>query len=190
MWMGTPAGLYRYDGYIFKHFQTDSQDGSSLPDSYIESIQEAFDGKLWVKTPAGYCIYHPNSESFERDMRQVFARLGMKDVPDIIYIDRLKNLWGYIPGRGVIAYNMQQQLFYDFSMAEGAQAFASSRFLLLSSCAVVAIPRMKAILAGLPFSERSSRNRSSFSSFNKADISDAGVSIRASSSICSSCSCE
>ena len=22
MWMGTPAGLYRYDGYIFKHFQT------------------------------------------------------------------------------------------------------------------------------------------------------------------------
>ena len=25
MWFGTPAGLYRYDGYIFKHFQSDSQ---------------------------------------------------------------------------------------------------------------------------------------------------------------------
>ena len=23
MWFGTPAGLYRYDGYIFKHFQSD-----------------------------------------------------------------------------------------------------------------------------------------------------------------------
>ena len=134
MWMGTPAGLYRYDGYIFKHFQTDSQDGSSLPDSYIESIQEAFDGKLWVKTPAGYCIYHPNSESFERDMRQVFARLGMKDVPDIIYIDRLKNLWGYIPGRGVIAYNMQQQLFYDFSMAEGAQGIPEGHICSFGEC--------------------------------------------------------
>ena len=46
MWFGTPAGLYRYDGYLFKHFQTDSQDGSSLPDSYIESIQEGMGGEL------------------------------------------------------------------------------------------------------------------------------------------------
>ena len=33
VWMGTPAGLYRYDGYTFKSFQSNSQDGSSLPDS-------------------------------------------------------------------------------------------------------------------------------------------------------------
>ena len=114
IWLGTPAGLYRFDGYIFKHFQTDSQDGSSLPDSYIESIQESYDGNLWIKTIAGYCIYHPQSESFERDMRQAFARLGIKDVPELIYIDRHKNLWGYISGRGAISYNTQQQLFYEF----------------------------------------------------------------------------
>ena len=23
VWFGTPAGLYRYDGYIYKHFQCD-----------------------------------------------------------------------------------------------------------------------------------------------------------------------
>ena len=23
MWFGTPAGLYRYDGYTFRHFQCD-----------------------------------------------------------------------------------------------------------------------------------------------------------------------
>lgn len=134
MWMGTPAGLYRFDGYIFKHFQTDSQDGSSLPDSYIESIQETFDGNLWIKTPAGYCIYHPRSESFERDMRQAFSRLGIKDVPEIIYIDRLKNMWGYIPGRGVIAYNMQQQLFYEFSISEGTQGIPEGRICSFGEC--------------------------------------------------------
>lgn len=56
MWFGTPAGLYRYDGYVIKHFQCDSQDGSSLPDSYILNIQEAIDGSLWIQTPSGYCI--------------------------------------------------------------------------------------------------------------------------------------
>ena len=46
MWFGTPAGLYRYDGYVFKNFQSDSQDGNSLPNSYINSIQETLDGNL------------------------------------------------------------------------------------------------------------------------------------------------
>lgn len=134
VWLGTPAGLYRYDGYIFKHFQTDSQDGSSLPDSYIESIQEAHDGNLWIKTASGYSIYHPYSESFERDMRQVFSRMGIKDVPDIIYIDRLKNLWGYIPGRGVICYNMRQQLFYEFHITEDAYGIPSGNVCSLGEC--------------------------------------------------------
>ena len=46
VWFGTPAGLYRYDGYTFRNFQCNSQDGSSLPDSYINSIQETLDGNL------------------------------------------------------------------------------------------------------------------------------------------------
>ena len=28
VWFGTPAGLYRYDGYTFKSFQCNSLDGS------------------------------------------------------------------------------------------------------------------------------------------------------------------
>ena len=85
MWFGTPAGLYRYDGYLFKHFQSDSQDGSSLPDSYILNIQEAIDGTLWIQTASGYCVYHPQNENFERDMRQVFTNMGINSVPKIIF---------------------------------------------------------------------------------------------------------
>ena len=133
MWFGTPAGLYRYDGYIYKHFQCDSQDGSSLPDSYIESIQE-MDGDLWIKTPADYCIYHPQSESFERDMRMVFSRIGMKEVPSIIYIDRYKNLWGYISGRGVICYNTQQQLHFEFGYTNDANGIPQGTICSISEC--------------------------------------------------------
>ena len=133
MWFGTPAGLYRYDGYIYKHFQCDSQDGSSLPDSYIESIQE-MDGDLWIKTPADYCIYHPQTESFERDMRLVFSRIGMKEVPTIIYIDRHKNLWGYYPGRGAICYNMQQQLHYEFGYTNDANGIPQGNICSIGEC--------------------------------------------------------
>ena len=46
MWFGTPAGLFRHDGYTFSNFQSNSQDGSSLPDSYIKGVQEAIEGSL------------------------------------------------------------------------------------------------------------------------------------------------
>ena len=86
MWFCTPAGLYRYDGHVFRNFQSDSQDGSSLPDSYIYNIQEAKDGTLWVSTAQGMCVYHPTTETFERNMHQVYAKLGINGEPTIVYI--------------------------------------------------------------------------------------------------------
>ena len=134
VWFGTPSGLYRYDGYVFKIFQCDSQDGSSLPDSYIENLQEALNGDLWIKTPAGYCIYHPQTESFERDVRQVFARLGIKSIPEIIYLDHQKNLWGSIPGKGAICYNMEQQLLYEFGYTDDAIGIPQGNICSFGEC--------------------------------------------------------
>lgn len=134
VWFGTPAGLYRYDGYVFKNFQCDSQDGSSLPDSYIYSIQEALDGTLWVKTAAGYCIYYPQSESFVREMKQAFSRMGIETVPDIIYIDKHKNIWGYIPSKGVVSYNMQQQLLYEFGYTNDTHGIPQGKICSISEC--------------------------------------------------------
>ena len=134
MWFGTPAGLYRYDGYLFKHFQCDSQDGTSLPDSYIESIQETRDGSLWIKTATSYCVYNPQQETFERDMHQMFSKLGIREVPTIIYLDRNLNLWGYIPNQGVICYNLQQQLQYDFTYSNNGNGIAEGHICSIGEC--------------------------------------------------------
>lgn len=134
MWFGTPAGLYRYDGYGFRHFQCDSQNGSSLPDSYIESIQEGLNASLWVKTAAGYCVYDPQTESFERDMRQTFNRMGIKDIPQVIYIDRQKNLWGYVSGKGVEFYNLRLQLQYSFAFTDDVRGLPSGNICSISEC--------------------------------------------------------
>ena len=134
MWFGTPAGLYRFDGYRFKDFQCDSQDGASLSDSYITSIQESLDGNLWINTASGYCIYHPQSETFERDMKQTFGKMGIERVPSIIYIDRHKNLWGAIPNKGVVCYNMQQQKHFEFGYTNDAQGVPQGNVCSISEC--------------------------------------------------------
>ena len=134
MWFGTPAGLYRYDGYTFKNFQCNSQDGSSLPDSYINSMQEALDGTLWIETNAGYCIYHPQTESFERDIKQTFSKMNIERVPSIIYIDRHKNLWGAIPNKGVVCYNMQQQTLFEFGYTDDAHGVPQGNICSISDC--------------------------------------------------------
>ena len=134
MWFGTPAGLYRFDGYSFKNFQSNSQDGSSLPDSYIVSIQEMLDGNLWIETTAGFCIYHPQTESFERDMKQVYASMGIDGRPNVVFIDRHKNFWASIPNKGVVAYNMQQQTSYEFAYTNDAHGIPQGNICSIGEC--------------------------------------------------------
>lgn len=134
VWLGTPAGLYRYDGYVFKNYQSDSQDGSSLPDSYIISIQETLDGNLWIETGSGFCVYHPQTETFERDMKQVLGRMGIEGEPNIVYVDRHKNLWAAIPNKGVVAYNMQQQLLHEFGYTNDTHGIPQGTICSISEC--------------------------------------------------------
>lgn len=134
MWFGTSAGLYRYDGYTFKAFQSNSQDGASLPDSYINNIYESLNGDLWILTASGLCIYHPQNETFERDMRQVFAKIGIKDQPSVMFIDSHKNLWLAIPEKGVFAYNMQQQLTYEFGYTNDALGIPEGEICSIGEC--------------------------------------------------------
>ena len=134
VWFGTPAGLYRFDGYTFRNFQSDSQDGSSLNDSYINSIQELLDGNLLIETSSGYCVYHPQTETFERDMKQYFARMGIETIPTVVFIDRHKNLWGAIPNKGVVAYNQQQQLLFEFGYTNDAMGVPQGVVCSISEC--------------------------------------------------------
>ena len=134
IWIGTPSGLYRYDGYIFKNFQSNSQDGSSLPDSYIEQVQEAIDGSLWVTTASGMCIYHPQTETFERDMKQYYAKIGINEEPQLVFIDKNRNLWMVIAGKGVKAYNMQQQLLYEFGYTDDEMGIPQGKICSIGEC--------------------------------------------------------
>ena len=134
LWFGTTAGLYRYDGYTFRTFQCNSQDGSSLPDSYIISMQETLEGTLWIETSAGFCVYHPQTENFERDMKQVYARMGIEGQPNVVYVDRHMNFWASIPNKGVVAYNQQQQTSYEFGYTNDAVGIPQGNIVSINEC--------------------------------------------------------
>ncbi len=49
LWVGTQSGLFRYNGYRFRGYSSDS----GLPAPWIGGLHETADGTLWVATRAG-----------------------------------------------------------------------------------------------------------------------------------------
>lgn len=114
MWFGTASGLNRFDGYNFRKFYMNPTDMKTLPDNYIETIQEASGGELWIRTGGGYVVYDAQKESFDRDVRQRVWNCGLEQTPSLIFIDRNKDFWFYIEGTGCYWYKNDQKLLYPF----------------------------------------------------------------------------
>ena len=65
IWIGTPSGLIRYDGYRFRRYTRDSNAPNSLGGVFIRALALAKDGRLWIGTDAdGLSVYDPKTESF------------------------------------------------------------------------------------------------------------------------------
>ena len=109
MWFGTASGLNRYDGYNIKIYRSQKDDEKSLPDSYVEDIQEDTSGNLWIRTGGGYAIYNSASDVFDRNVEAWMWNVGLTGNPSLIYIDKEKTFWIYINGKGVYSYREGQK---------------------------------------------------------------------------------
>ncbi len=67
LWIGTPDGLIRYDGYRFRYFDSESEGAATLGGDFVRSMLTARDGRLWVGTNAdGVSAMDPASGRIER----------------------------------------------------------------------------------------------------------------------------
>ncbi len=67
LWIGTQAGLVRFDGSRFEVFRSDPDDPATLGGSYVRSLLAARDGRIWAGTfSGGLSVYDPARESFMR----------------------------------------------------------------------------------------------------------------------------
>ena len=109
MWFGTASGLNRYDGYDMRIYRSQKDDEKSLPDSYIEDIQEDMSGNLWIRTVAGYAIYNSVSDVFDCNVEAWMWNIGITGSPSLIYIDKEKSFWIYVNGKGIYKYKDGQK---------------------------------------------------------------------------------
>lgn len=66
VWIGTYAGLQRFDGYEFKTYTYDPANPSSISDNFISTIFEDSSSNLWIGTSAnGVNVFNRELESFQ-----------------------------------------------------------------------------------------------------------------------------
>ena len=65
IWLGTQAGLQRYDGVRFELYQNRRDDPHSLPSNLVTAVRPAADGSLWVATfPPAVAHFSPRDGTF------------------------------------------------------------------------------------------------------------------------------
>ncbi|MCX6216054.1 hybrid sensor histidine kinase/response regulator [Spirosoma sp.] len=65
MWFGTRDGLNKYDGYTFTLYQNVPQKSTSLSNSYVHTVFEDAQGRLWVGTDeSGLSLFDSDTEVF------------------------------------------------------------------------------------------------------------------------------
>lgn len=68
VWIGTWDGLNRFDGYTFRQFHNDPNDGTSLPNNSINHIVEDVQQDLWLSTAGGGVVWFDRrTETFHQD---------------------------------------------------------------------------------------------------------------------------
>jgi ligand-binding sensor domain-containing protein/signal transduction histidine kinase len=64
IWIGTQAGLNRFDGYRVTVFKNDPGNARSLLDNYVQALYEDASGRLWVGSKGGLDRYDPSTGGF------------------------------------------------------------------------------------------------------------------------------
>lgn len=76
LWIGTPDGLFKYDGYSFEIFKHQLRDKNSLIHSDIQGIHKTSEGDLWVVTKAGLSVYSPDLNKYVNLMGWPYSEIN------------------------------------------------------------------------------------------------------------------
>lgn len=115
IWLGTPSGVFRFDGQEFKHFTSTN---SGLSGSYVTTLFIDSSQKLWVGTETGLNQFDPKLERFDS-----FTDRGLADeFIWSVFEDKNKRLW-IGASDGLYFLNQQKQRFEQFNFFLHQKAF-------------------------------------------------------------------
>src|SRR5215467_12115771 len=94
IWISTHNGLFKYDGYRFKHYQHDSTNPNSPSSNFLIFNCVARDGSIWITSDVGIEQFDPNTKIFihyrhnDKDSTSLSC-----DVARVVYEDREGTIW-------------------------------------------------------------------------------------------------
>lgn len=102
VWVGTAAGLCRFDGYNVTPAQTQMPDSITFINEYISKICEDAQGRLWIKSQGEYGIYDPSTHTEDADINSVLKKVGIPEglITDI-ESDKDGSIWLAMSGDGI-----------------------------------------------------------------------------------------
>ena len=77
-------------------------------------MQEDNEGKIWVHTSVGYCVYDPTTEQFDRKPEVWLKTINVEGAPQKLLVDSQKNMWIQVWGKGLYYYNVKNETTYLF----------------------------------------------------------------------------
>ena len=125
VWIGTPYGLNRYDGYRVKTYYSELRDTTTLRNNYVDAIYEAFDGKLWLQQGMGYAVLDPVTERCDRHPERWLEEQGVTGGLEFLYIDSKKDFWVKTYNNGFWHFSPQTKKLKHYNFGYGEQDFNS-----------------------------------------------------------------
>jgi ligand-binding sensor domain-containing protein len=91
IWIGTPSGLNRYDGYEVKTYADNDNLSLALGTTAIFSITETSDGLLWLGTSRGLVVFN----TYTDQVLPVYEYLDhiARGAFDLLEADEQGNIW-------------------------------------------------------------------------------------------------
>jgi len=120
LWLGTFAGLSRFDGYEFKTYTSSSTDSNSLPNDDITALElDEESNNLWIGTRNGLAL-------FKMDTHEVTTFLPERNSPNSIrdteirsiHVDRFKRVWVGTKNEGLFVYDYGKNTFKKIELLE------------------------------------------------------------------------
>jgi signal transduction histidine kinase/ligand-binding sensor domain-containing protein len=115
LWIGTPYGLNRYDGFNFVYYKNNPADSCSLIDNVITTIFEDREKNLFIGTENGLSLYDREKDCFRNYMSDKTSPLnGINCSVRKIQEDKSGNLW-LATDAGLIYFDRKKNISEQFT---------------------------------------------------------------------------